>query len=425
MGSDDIKHIILDLVVEYYKLKRDESIPDVKIHYSGRVYDYNELVSLVSASLDFWLTHGDYCYEFENKFSEFVGTKHSLFVNSGSSANLLAIMGLKLNKGDEVITTATCFPTTVSPIVNSGAIPVFVDTDIHTLNIDLTKLESAVSNKTKAVMVAHTLGNPIDMDILKGFCDNHKLWLISDECDALGAKYNGNNLTYYSDISTFSFYPAHHITTGEGGMVCTNNAELYNTMLSMRDWGRDCRCRSGQDNLCGKRFSGTYGKLPYGYDHKYVYSNFGYNLKATEMQGAVGLVQLNKLDGFIIKRNNNWTKYYNGLSNLKDYFIFQDFIENSFPSRFGFAITLRDGVDFSRNDLVKFLEDNYIQTRMLFSGNLLLHPCFDNFSDYKISGELYGSNKIAIDTLFVGVYPSLCDDDINYVISRIREFVRR
>lgn len=433
--SELIKSNIMDLVKEYYIIKEEEKLPSDKIQYAGLVYDHKELINAVSSVLDFRLTHDKYCDEFENLFSNLIDSKHSIFVNSGSSANLLAFMCLtspllkdrQICRGDEIITTPSCFPTTVSPIVNYGAIPVFVDIDINTLNIDLSKLEKSLSNKTKAVMIAHTLGNPFNIERVREFCDEYGLWLVSDECDALCAKYNGLDLNKYSDVSTFSFFPAHHFSVGEGGMVCTNNDLLKKIILSMRDWGRDCSCSVGQDNKCGKRFTGVHGLLPYGYDHKYVYSNFGYNLKATEMQAAIGLAQLEKITDFIDKRNSNWDRLYNGLLELSDCFIFQHKENDSAqPSWFAFTLTLKDNVKFNRSDIVNLLEANNIQTRCIFAGNILLHPCSTNLQngkDYRVVDSLTNSDKVTSDSFFVGVYPKLQKKHIDYMILKIKEFV--
>lgn len=434
--SERIRNNILELVKDYYVTKEGEKGASDKVPYAGLVYDDKELVNVVSSSLDFILTYGEYCIGFENKFSEFINVKHSILVSSGSSANLLAFMCLtspllkdkRICRGDEVITTSSCFPTTVSPIINYGAVPVFIDVDIKTLNIDVSKLEKAVSGKTKAVMVAHTLGNPFNIKKVREFCDKHSLWLISDECDALGAKYDGLDLNKYSDISTFSFFPAHHLSLGEGGMVCTNDSLLKRIILSMRDWGRECVCIPGQDNSCGNRFTGTHGLLPKGYDHKYVYSHFGYNLKVTEMQASIGLAQLEKVGDFIEKRNNNWCKLHNCFLELSDCFTFQQQEYDATPSWFAFALTLKDGVKFNKSDIVNFLEDNKIQTRCLFSGNIILHPCFtdlQNGEDYRIVDSLPNSDKITKDTFFIGVYPGLQSKQIDYMILKIKEFVFR
>jgi len=435
------KHDIIELVRKYHFYKNLNEPVSNKINYAGRVYDDREMVNLVKASLEFWLTHGKWCNEFENKLSKFLDIKHTLFVNSGSSANLLAFMALtspllgdrRIKRGDEVITTACCFPTTVSPILMYGAVPVFVDVDLHTANIDEKKLEQALSRKTKAVMVAHTLGNPYHVEYLKLFCERHGLWLISDECDAIGGTWEGKHLCHYSDISTFSFYPAHQMTTGEGGAVVTNNSELNKIMLSLRDWGRDCTCASGQDDKCGKRFDGQFGNLPEGYDHKYVYSHaFGMNLKATEMQGAIGVAQLDKLPEFIEKRRGNFKRLSYRLSEL-DEIILPLFNMVSNPSWFGMLITLKqEGI---RNKLVKYLESKGIQTRLLFAGNITKQPSFAHLilgKDYRIAWDLddtvtynlKNTNKIMNDSFWIGVYPKLTEENLEYMANTIKDFFK-
>jgi len=438
--KEQLKEEILQKVKEYYKLVHEPNqtkpfIPGKsKINYAGRVFDEKEMQYLVDSSLDFWLTYGEYSKKFEKKLSEFLGVKWAFLVNSGSSANLLAFFALtshllgdkRIKRGDEVITVAAGFPTTVAPIVQYGAIPVFVDIELKHINIDHTQLEKAVSPKTKAVMIAHTLGNPFNIRAVKEFCYKYNLWLIEDNCDALGSLYEGKPTGTWGDIGTSSFYPAHHITMGEGGAVYTNNPLLKKILLSMRDWGRDCWCEPGKDNTCGRRFDQEFGKLPKGYDHKYVYSHFGFNLKVTDMQAAIGLAQLEKLPDFIEKRIKNYEMLYNGLKDIEDF----QFVEpqpNSQPSWFGFLIILKDGAKFTRNEIVSFLEKNNIQTRNLFAGNMLRHPMFESLTenvDYRLVGELKNTDKIMNDAFWIGVYPGLSEDEINYIVKTIKEFVR-
>ena len=405
--------------------------------YAGRVYDEEEVVNLVDSALEFWLTGGRYTEEFESGLAEFLGVKHCSFVNSGSSANLLAFMALTapelgeraVRRGDEVITLACGFPTTVAPIVQYGAVPVFVDIALPSYSVDPTQLERAVSSKTKAVMIAHTLGNPFDLEALRAFCDRHRLWLIEDNCDALGAAFLLDG-TYHKtgsvgDIGTSSFYPAHHITTGEGGAVYTNSAKLHKIIRSLRDWGRACACPPGQDGVCGHRFDGQFGELPVGYDHKYVYSHFGYNLKATDMQAAVGVAQLKKLPGFIEKRNHNFALLYQGLSPLQDDLILPEHHPQAKPSWFGFPITCRK--PGRRDMLVRALEDAGIQTRMLFAGNLLRHPCFDGIrqtKDIRAAGPLTQTDRVVNDTFWIGVYPGLSDENIQYMTGQIKKALK-
>jgi CDP-6-deoxy-D-xylo-4-hexulose-3-dehydrase len=406
------------------------------IPYAGRIYDEKEMAGLVDASLDFWLTAGRYADKFEKELAEFLGVQKSLLVNSGSSANLLAFMTLTspllkecaIKKGDEVITVAAGFPTTVAPIIQFGAVPVFVDVTLPHYNADVKMLKKALSKKTKAVMLAHTLGNPFDLKSIKEFCDKNKLWLIEDNCDSLGSRYNYIRAWKYTgtigDIGTSSFYPPHHMTMGEGGAVYTNNAALYKIALSMRDWGRDCWCKSGKDNTCGKRFDGQFGQLPQGYDHKYVYSHFGYNLKATEMQAAIGCAQLKKLPGFIKKRKENWKYLKKNLQSLSDKIILPEPEENSDPAWFGFLITVKENAGVGREQIVRHLEAKGIQTRMLFAGNLTKHPCFDemrkNGAGYRISGSLINTDNIMNHTFWVGVYPGMTKIMLSKMVKEIK-----
>lgn len=420
--------------------KKDSFTPGDKVNYAGRVFDKSEISNLVESALDFWLTEGRFAAKFEKDFSEYFDVKHCLLVNSGSSANLIAFMALtseqlgerKINKGDEVITVAAGFPTTIAPIVQYGAVPVFVDVTLPSYNIDCSQLENAVSSKTKAVMVAHTLGNPFDLHAVKAFCETHGLWLIEDNCDALGSKYCLNGSWKYTgtigDIGTSSFYPPHHITMGEGGAVYTNSAKLKKIIKSFRDWGRDCYCASGHDNTCKKRFGQQFGELPLGYDHKYVYTHFGYNLKVTDMQAAVGCAQLEKLPRFIDERKKNWKMISEGLRDLEDIFILPEEDSNSDPSWFGFLLTLRENSGISREEIVNFLEGRQIQTRMLFAGNMTKHPCFDQMRSegkgYRVVGSLENTDSIMNNTFWVGVYPGLTKEMIEFVIDSIRVSVR-
>ena len=429
---------ILDLVAEYcdtFHNKKEPFQEGQRIPYASRVYDRKEMVNLVDSSLEFWLTSGRYTDEFEKKLAEYLGVRYCSLVNSGSSANLTAFMTLtspllgerQIKRGDEVITVAAGFPTTVTPVIQYGAVPVFVDMTIPQYNIDVTMLEEALSPRTKAVMIAHTLGNPFDLKAVKDFCDAHNLWLVEDNCDALGSRYTIDGETRFTgtigDIGTSSFYPPHHMTMGEGGAVYTDNPLLNKIIRSFRDWGRDCVCPSGRDNLCGHRFDRQYGELPLGYDHKYVYSHFGYNLKATDMQAAVGCAQLEKFPGFVERRRHNFDRLKNALSGMEDKLILPEACENSIPSWFGFLITCREGVD--RNQVVQYVEGKGVQTRMLFAGNLTKHPCFDQLrrekTGYRIVGDLSVTDRIMKDTFWVGVYPGMTDEMIDYMASVIRE----
>lgn len=429
---------ILDLVAEYcdtFHNKKEPFQEGQRIPYASRVYDRKEMVNLVDSSLEFWLTSGRYTDEFEKKLAEYLGVRYCSLVNSGSSANLTAFMTLtspllgerQIKRGDEVITVAAGFPTTVTPVIQYGAVPVFVDVTIPQYNIDVTMLEEALSPRTKAVMIAHTLGNPFDLKAVKDFCDAHNLWLVEDNCDALGSRYTIDGETQFTgtigDIGTSSFYPPHHMTMGEGGAVYTDNPLLNKIIRSFRDWGRDCVCPSGRDNLCGHRFDRQYGELPLGYDHKYVYSHFGYNLKATDMQAAVGCAQLEKFPGFVERRRHNFDRLKNALSGMEDKLILPEACENSIPSWFGFLITCREGVD--RNQVVQYVEGKGVQTRMLFAGNLTKHPCFDQLrrekTGYRIVGDLSVTDRIMKDTFWVGVYPGMTDEMIDYMASVIRE----
>lgn len=440
-NEQDMKKHILELVKEYcetYHNKQKTFAEGDRIPYASRVYDSEEMVNLVDSALEFWLTSGRYTSEFERKFAELLNVKFCSLVNSGSSANLCAFMALtspllkerKVNRGDEVITVAAGFPTTVAPIIQYGAVPVFVDVTIPQYNIDITKLEEALTEKTKAVMIAHTLGNPFDLKAVKEFCDKHNLWLIEDNCDALGSKYTIDGEEKFTgtigDIGTSSFYPPHHMTMGEGGAVYTNNPLLHKIIRSFRDWGRDCMCPSGVDNLCGHRFDRQYGELPLGYDHKYVYSHFGYNLKVTDMQAAIGVAQIKKVPSFTERRRHNFERLYNALTDLQDKFILPEACPNSKPSWFGFLLTCREGVD--RVKVVKYLEEHGVQTRNLFAGNLIKHPCFDEMrktgKGYRVIGSLENTDRIMRDTFWIGVYPGMTYEKIDYMAKAIKEAVR-
>lgn len=440
MNEQQAKQQILDMVAEYcdrFHAKKPYTEGD-RIPYASRVYDHNEMVNLVDSSLEFWLTSGRYTDEFEKKLSEYLGVKYCALVNSGSSANLNAFMALTspllgeraVKRGDEVITVAAGFPTTVTPMIQYGAVPVFVDVTIPQYNIDVTMLEAALSDKTKAVMIAHTLGNPFDLSAVKAFCDKHNLWLVEDNCDALGSQYTINGETRFTgtigDIGTSSFYPPHHMTMGEGGAVYTNDPLLAKIIKSFRDWGRDCACKSGFDNMCGHRFDKQYGELPLGYDHKYVYSHFGYNLKATDMQAAIGCAQLEKFPSFVERRKVNFKRLRAALEPVSDKLILPVACENSDPSWFGFLVTCKEGVD--RNKVVPYIESKGVQTRMLFAGNLIKHPCFDGMraagEGYRVVGTLGNTDRIMHDTFWVGVYPGMTDEMIDYMAKVIIEAVK-
>ena len=435
---------ILDLVSEYCDKYHNQEKPfheGDRIPYASRVYDRHEMVNLVDSALEFWLTSGRYTDAFEKKLGEYLDVPFCSLVNSGSSANLLAFMALtspllgerRIKPGDEIITVACGFPTTVTPAIQYGAVPVFVDVTIPQYNIDADMLENALSERTKAVMIAHTLGNPFDLNAVKAFCDAHKLWLVEDNCDALGSRYtvreDGKEQEQFTgtigDIGTSSFYPPHHMTMGEGGAVYTRNPLLNKIIRSFRDWGRDCVCPSGHDNLCGHRFDRQYGELPLGYDHKYVYSHFGYNLKATDLQAAIGCAQLEKFPSFVERRRHNFERLYAGLAGTEDRLILPEACPGSRPSWFGFLITCREGVD--RNQVVQYVESRGIQTRMLFAGNLTKHPCFDEMraegKGFRSAGSLNNTDRIMRDTFWVGVYPGMTDEKIDYMARVIKEAV--
>jgi CDP-6-deoxy-D-xylo-4-hexulose-3-dehydrase len=440
MGQE-LRNEILELTKRYYEEtfgNKKAFSPGDRIAYSGRVFDESEIVNLVDSSLEFWLTSGRYAQRFEKELADYLSVKHCLAVNSGSSANLLAFYTLtsyllgerRIRPGDEVITVAAGFPTTVSPIVQYGAVPVFVDITLPSYNIDIKMLDEALSPNTRAVFLAHTLGNPFDIASIKRFCDKNKLWLIEDNCDSLGTRLKQDGEWKFTggigDIGTSSFYPPHQITMGEGGAVYTNNDLLNRIALSMRDWGRDCRCPSGVDDLCGKRYDGQYGLLPKGYDHKFVYSHMGFNLKITDMQAAVGCAQLEKLPDFIKARQKNWEYLREALDDLSDIFILPESETDSSPCWFGFIVTVKENSPVTRNQIVQHLENNNIQTRMLFAGNLLKHPCFVNDDvNYRVVGELNNTDRVMTNAFWFGVYPGLDVDMLKHIVKSIRVIVGR
>ncbi|MGE4543784.1 MAG: lipopolysaccharide biosynthesis protein RfbH [Pedobacter sp.] len=441
--EQELRQKAIDAAVDYcqhvHGVEKHAFAPGDRIPYGGRIFDEQDMAHLVDASLDFWLTAGRYAARFEAEFANYLGTDYCSLTNSGSSANLLAFMALtsptlgerRIRPGDEVITVAAGFPTTVTPIIQYGAIPVFVDVSLPTYNIDVTYLDQALSPKTKAVMVAHTLGNPFDLKTVKNFCDKHELWLIEDNCDALGSRYRIDNAWHCTgtigDLGTSSFYPPHHMTTGEGGAVYTKNPVLKKLVESFRDWGRDCWCASGHDNSCGNRFTRQFGDLPFGYDHKYVYSHFGYNLKITDMQAAIGCSQLEKLPSFVESRKMNWQILRDGLADTQELLVLPEPTADSDPAWFGFPITVKDTAPFSRDQLVNHLEQCGIQTRMLFAGNLIKHPCFDEMrrsgSGYRTVGDLAVTDQIMNNTFWLGVYPGLTVRMLDHMLNVTRKFV--
>ncbi len=442
-NEQEAREEIKSLVADYYrrfKKKKESFTPGERIVYASRVFDEKEMQSLTDAVLDFWLTSGRFTEQFEREFAQWIGVKYAHLVNSGSSANLTAFAALTSNelgdrqirRGDEVITAACAFPTTVTPILQYGAVPVFVDVTLPQYNIDTDRLEEAYSDKTKAVMLAHTLGNPFNLKEVKEFCDRHNLWLIEDNCDALGSMYTINGKTKYTgtwgDIGTSSFYPPHHMTMGEGGCVYTDHPLLHRLILSYRDWGRDCICQSGQDNYCGHRFEGQYGELPKGYDHKYVYSRFGYNLKATDLQAAIGIEQLKKFPDFIKRRRHNWDRLYQKLEPVSEKLILPLAAENSCPSWFGFLISIKESSGLSRNAVTKYLENKNIQTRLLFAGNFIRHPAFNQIRGtdaYRIATDLKNTDYIMKHAFWIGVYPGMTDEMIDYMAEVIIEAVEK
>jgi len=430
----NIRNEILSLVNDYSEInfKQKEFIPGVnEVPVSGKVIGSLELKNMVEASLDGWLTTGRFNEQFEKKLASFLGIKCLLTVNSGSSANLIAFSTLTspklkeraIQKGDEVITVAAGFPTTVNPIIQFGAIPVFIDAKIPTYNIDESLVEEAITNKTKAIMLAHTLGNPFNVKKIKEICDKYNLWLIEDSCDALGSKFNNQNVGTFGDLATLSFYPAHHITMGEGGAVFTNSKKLERIAESFRDWGRDCYCEPGKDNTCNKRFDWQLGDLPFGYDHKYTYSHLGYNMKITDMQAACGLAQLNRLESFIRKRKENFNFLYKNIKALEEFLILPEPEKNSEPSWFGFPLTLKKNNKYNRNDLIKYLNENKIGTRLLFSGNLIKQPYMKSIN-FKVHGNLKNTDLIMENTLWIGLYPGLSKEQLQYSVLKIKDFFK-
>ncbi|MFX1392083.1 MAG: lipopolysaccharide biosynthesis protein RfbH [Promethearchaeota archaeon] len=436
-----IKKDIFKSIILYYNKKfkkKEEFLPGKsRINYGGRVFDENEILNLVDSSLEFRLTEGRFTTKFQEELSSFIGVKHCILTTSGSSANLLAISTLKSNKieedkrlkaGDEVITVATGFPTTIFPIIQNQAVPVFVDIELDTYNIDISQLENALSERTKGLILAHTLGNPFNVEKITKFCDNNNLWLIEDNCDALGSKYDNKYTGSFGDISTYSFYPAHHITTGEGGALLTNNSKLYKIIRSLRDWGRDCWCPAGKDNTCNKRFKWELGELPFGYDHKYTYSELGYNLKITDMQAAIGLAQLEKLPSFIDIRRKNHKRLFDGLKDYQNLIKLPKAQKNSTPSWFGFLITLKEECKIPRNVIMQKLEDKKIQARLLFAGNIIRQPVFDKMREsekgYRVIGQLANTDKVMNDSFWIGVYPGMTNEKIDYMIKQISEFIK-
>ncbi len=435
--ADALRAEILDKVREFYSIAHDKSgeafLPGTsRVNYAGRVFDETELVQLVDSSLDFWLTAGRYAEDFTGKLEDYYDVSDVVLVNSGSSANLVAISALtsgtlgdkRLMPGDEVITVAAGFPATVSPIVQNRLIPVFLDVDVGTYNIDVSKLEEAISPKTKAIFIAHTLGNPFNLDAVKACADKHGLWLVEDNCDALGSRYRDKLTGTFGHIATGSFYPAHHITTGEGGCVLTDDPHLARLIKCFRDWGRDCYCEGGENNTCGCRFTKQYGTLPKGYDHKYVYSHIGYNLKMTDMQAAIGSAQMDKLDRFTEARKQNFKLISDGLKGLEDFFVLPQATENSDPSWFAYILSLQDETPFSRVELARHLDEKHIETRGLFAGNLLRQPGFMNI-EHRVVGTLENTDYIMNNTLFLGVFPGLTSAKIDYVTDTLRDYVKQ
>lgn len=439
-AREQIKKLVADYYNDFKKPEAEKSfVPGDRIAYASRIYDEKEMCSLTDAVLDFWLTAGHFSEEFEKQFAEWLGVRYASLVNSGSSANLLAFMALtapelgdrQIKRGDEVITVACGFPTTVTPIIQYGAVPVFVDITVPQYNIDVTKLEDAYSPKTKAVIAAHTLGNPFDLKNVKAFCKRHNLWLVEDNCDALGTKYTIDGETKltgtWGDIGTSSFYPPHHMTMGEGGCVCTDNPLLHKIVRSFRDWGRDCVCPPGRDGLCGHRFDGKFGSLPKGYDHKYVYSHFGYNLKATDMQAAVGVEQLKKIPSFIDARRRNWMRLREELEEVSDRLVLPESAVGGEPSWFGFLAGVKEGSGLERGKITAYIEEHNIQTRLLFGGNLVRHPCFSQIQGtdaYRVSGGLKMTDYVMAHTFWVGVYPGMTEEKISYMVKVIKEAVK-
>ena len=431
--NNALRESILEMVAQYCLEEFAEKpfIPgESPVPVSGKVFDSEEVMSLVDSALDFWLTTGRYAYRFEREFARYLGVRHAMLCNSGSSANLLALSVLtspklgdrRLVPGDEVITAAAGFPTTVNPMVQNNLVPVFLDIEMQSYNIDPSRIEEAISPRTKAIMIAHTLGNPFDLDTVISIARKHNLWVVEDNCDALGSRYNGQLTGTFGDLGTISFYPAHHITMGEGGCVVVNEPNLKVLVESFRDWGRDCWCEPGEDDTCGKRFGWQMGGLPFGYDHKYVYSHIGYNLKLTDLQAAVGVAQLAKLEGFIEARQKNWSLLRQGLDKYQDVILLPESAANSEPSWFGFLISVRPGAPFTRNELVQFLESRKIATRLLFSGNLTKQPSVESVP-YRVGGRLDNTDAVMENTFWVGVYPGITEPMIEYMIDSFGDFM--
>lgn len=432
--ADSLRKKIQEMVGQYYEeaFKKEAFVPgQSQVHYAGRVFDADELKTLVDSSLDFWLTEGRFAAQFEKDFTAYLGVKHALLTNSGSSANLLALSALtspqlgdkRLKAGDEVIVVAASFPTTINPIIQNGLVPVFVDISLPTYNVDVTQLEKALSKKTRAVMFAHTLGNPFDIDAVQAFAKKHELWIVEDCCDALGSTYKGKKTGLFGDFATISFYPAHHMTMGEGGCVVTNDAVLRKISGSFRDWGRDCWCAPGRSNTCGKRFDWSLGGLPKGYDHKYIFSHIGYNLKVTDMQAAIGVAQLKKLPGFVEARKRNFKTLYDRLKDLEDYYILPEATRGSEPSWFGFPLTVRPGTSLTRDKAVAYLEKNKIETRQLFAGNILRQPAYEG-SPHRVAGTLTQTDLVMKDTFWIGVYPGLTEGAIDHMVNALHQCLK-
>lgn len=433
-SEKELRAEILALVGEYHSAKfSDKGFEAGKsfVRYAGRVFDQREIISLVDASLDFWLTEGRYAEEFQLSFAEFVGAEYAILTNSGSSANLLAFTALmsplmgerRLKPGDEVVSVAAGFPTTVNPVIQNGLVPVFCDVEIGTYNIDASRLREAISPRTKAIFLAHTLGNPYDLDSVAAIAEEYGLWLIEDCCDALGSTYRGKHVGTFGHVATCSFYPAHHITIGEGGMVFTNDPAIARAVTSLRDWGRDCYCKGGENNTCGKRFGGRYGTLPPGYDHKYVYSHIGYNLKVTDMQAAIGVEQMKKLPNFIERRKENFRAWERGFRRWEDLFVLPRATEGSDPSWFAYPVTVREGVGFSRTELTDHLSSRLVETRNLFAGNILRQPAYEGIA-HRVAGSLVNTDRVMNDAFFLGTYPGLTGEQIDYALSVIAAFVK-
>jgi CDP-4-dehydro-6-deoxyglucose reductase, E1 len=429
-----IKEKILELVKEYYNdsHKNKKFVPGKDcVRYAGRVFDENEMLKLVESGLDFWLTEGRFAEEFAEKISDYLDIPNVLLTNSGSSSNLIAFASLtskklgkrQLKRGDEVISVAAGFPATITPIIQYGLVPVFVDVDLKTYNINIDMMKKAISSKTKCVFIAHTLGNPFNLDEVVDFCKKNNLWLIEDNCDAFGSKYKGKFTGTFGDIATMSFYPAHHITTGEGGAVVTKNEDLTKIIKSFRDWGRDCYCNGGENNTCGKRFSQQFGSLPSGYDHKYVYSEIGYNLKMTDMQAAVGSAQMDKLEYFGQRRRENFKKYTKIFSKYEKYFLLEEATPGADPSWFSYVVTLKNESPFKRDELVRYLNENLIETRYLFAGNITRQPGFEGLN-YRIADHLKNTDYIMNNTFFLGTYPGLTDEMFDYIEKTLDSFFK-